>query len=1057
MISRNKNKLIIVILLLFSLLFIPFILWQLSAGKKLNVVILDKTVPILNYREHQGLMWVLNYFKIRKNDTGKSFRSEKDYYGFFPGDGKYSIRDLPQEEQNPDLIYFADTYGVFEDDYLKVNTTGSRSSMIYGGLTEKDLFYLYRNLKNGNTLVAEFNTLASPTGEKPRQEMEKILGIKTQGWMGRFFENLSSDGEVPKWLVENYEKQYGEKWVFSGPGFAFVSEEDQVVVLRKNIDTGPRDITFSFSKSYSEKVGVDRPVPFDYWFEFVRPESDTEVLANYELDLTDSGKRKLEQFGLSGQFPAVLKVTYPEYQAYYFAGDFADSTYIPIFWRFKGLDIFKKYTAAKIPGQNTAFFWKGYVPLMKKILHDIKPQSGEIKAPAPSVWKDNRVNLMSRIKGQKMEIYQNGVWKKFFMKGVNMGIALPGRWFTEFPKDLGTYLKWFQGIGNMNANCIRIYTLLDPIFYEALLLYNEQHSEHPLYLLQEIWPEENPEGHDYLQDDYVESYRREIENVINAVHGQAKIGERKGRAFGTYRADVSPYVIGYLVGRELEPEEVISTNENNKSYHFQGSYVNCPDGSATEKWLAWACDYAVQYEESQYQWQHPVAVVSWPTLDSLSHDSEWNEYGDKSREYNDKVSIDLENFHLGEKMEAGLFGAYHIYPNYPDFMNNEDSYNRYYDDQGRLRYGGYLKEFLSTQKKFPVLVAEFGLATGMGNAHSNPDGYHHGGLSEEEQGQGVVRMMNAIQREGCMGGIIFEWMDEWAKKTWITEPFMIPYERKVLWHNAIDPEQNYGILAIEPVPPLKPSYTVKSTGIIQKMDMSMDGTFLYIDIFLCFGKDLEDKTLLLGLDTYDRRRGEFNLGENIPVKVLSGVEFLVKINKKNGGEIRVIPSYNISQYKFSSQASSVGIFEKIDPVINKQRITKEGRIIPEIRQQGSVLKYGSLNNNVNHWYIEENAIHLRLPWGRLNVTDPSQGMVLDDSKDYVNYPARDVFQIRKTEGIIVYGLLLDRDNQILDHFPGQSKFTKAPPYVWDTWDLPAYRERLKKSYFIIQEYFQTLN
>ena len=46
-------------------------------------------------------------------------------------------------------------------------------------------------------------------------------------------------------------------------------------------------------------------------------------------------------------------------------------------------------------------------------------------------------------------------------------------------------------------------------------------------------------------------------------------------------------------------------------------------------------------------------------------------------------------------------------------------------------------------------------------------------------------------------GIIFEWMDEWAKKTWTTEPYMIPYDRHILWHNTIDPEQNYGILALE--------------------------------------------------------------------------------------------------------------------------------------------------------------------------------------------------------------------------------------------------------------------
>lgn len=90
------------------------------------------------------------------------------------------------------------------------------------------------------------------------------------------------------------------------------------------------------------------------------------------------------------------------------------------------------------------------------------------------------------------------------------------------------------------------------------------------------------------------------------------------------------------------------------------------------------------------------------------------------------------------------------------------------------------KEFIQEHTKYPALVAgEFGLPTGMGNAHTNPDGLHHGGLTEEQQGEGIVRMMKTIKAEGYAGGLIFEWMDEWAKKTWMTEPFMIPYDRHI--------------------------------------------------------------------------------------------------------------------------------------------------------------------------------------------------------------------------------------------------------------------------------------
>lgn len=38
-------------------------------------------------------------------------------------------------------------------------------------------------------------------------------------------------------------------------------------------------------------------------------------------------------------------------------------------------------------------------------------------------------------------------------------------------------------------------------------------------------------------------------------------------------------------------------------------------------------------------------------------------------------------------------------------------------------------------REFCALVAEFGLATGMGNAHWNPDGYHHGLTKAKRPGQ----------------------------------------------------------------------------------------------------------------------------------------------------------------------------------------------------------------------------------------------------------------------------------------------------------------------------------
>ncbi len=659
--------------------------------------------------------------------------------------------------------------------------------------------------------------------------------------------------------------------------------------------------------------------------------------------------------------------------------------------------------------------------------------------------------VYARTEPTNFQVLKNGKWENIFVKGVNIGPALPGQWFTEFPQDEKIYLDWLEKIGSMHANCIRVYTLLPPEFYHALKNYNDHHPNAPLWLLQEIWPEENPAGQDYLLKKNSEAYSREIRYGIDAIHGQAYIAPRKGRAYGIYTSNVSRYVLGYLVGRELEPDEVVSTNQKNPGFIYNGDYISAEqDASPTEAWLAMNCDYVAQYEEEQYASLHPVAIVSWPTLDVAEHDSEWNETGQKSLEFNDKVAVDINHIVCEPKMKAGFFGAYHIYPNYPDFMNNEQKYNDYRDAKGRLRYGGYLQEFMAQHRRYPALVAEFGLATGMGVAHISPDGLNHGGLTEVQQGEGIVRMMQTIQREGYAGAMIFEWLDEWAKKTWTTEPYMIPYERHVFWHNVIDPEQNYGLLAMEPQTNQTEPYIKTGKGSIKSIALNQDGSFLYLDLRFAQKPDLSREKLLIGIDTYDRKKGEFRFSPEMNVPVSGGLEFLLEFDDARNAQILVHPGYNLSKNRFASYASSQGQFEEIKPLINKAGTDKNGIKFEARYENGSQLHYGKFNANAyNHWYWSGNNLHIRIPWGRLNFSDPSSLMVLDDNRTILQ-PVRDELKTRKTEGIVVEALDYDMEKQqAID-------LLTTDVYQWKSWNKPIYTERLKKSYFIIQDYFKTI-
>ena len=269
------------------------------------------------------------------------------------------------------MIYITDTYGVYTEDYYRINVRGERSKLIYGGLKVDDVSKIEQGLNKNNILIAEFNTLGTPSEEQATRRLQALLGVKWTGWIGRYFADLSvANTEIPVWLIANYEKQYQQKWLFAGAGFALVRKDDSLVILQAGKHVGDKLNRIVFSPEATEYYKVAREVQYDYWFDIVEVALDAQVLANYHLDLTAEGDNVLQAWKLPKVFPAVVKRETP-YRTYYFAGDYADNSAIPerydaVVWRPTlgmsgvGLDTQKK------------FYWQVYFPLMKKILAEIK-------------------------------------------------------------------------------------------------------------------------------------------------------------------------------------------------------------------------------------------------------------------------------------------------------------------------------------------------------------------------------------------------------------------------------------------------------------------------------------------------------------------------------------------------------------------------------------------------------------------------------------------------------------------------------------------------------------
>lgn len=114
----------------------------------------------------------------------------------------------------------------------------------------------------------------------------------------------------------------------------------------------------------------------------------------------------------------------------------------------------------------------------------------------------------------------------------------------------------------MGANTIRIYTVQQDIFYEALYEYNKDNND-PLYVIHGVWV------NDYIQNSHRDAYNKDFYNrflkdcktMIDVVHGQKKLSlsSMASAGHGNYRKDISQWVIGYILGVEWEDITVAYT------------------------------------------------------------------------------------------------------------------------------------------------------------------------------------------------------------------------------------------------------------------------------------------------------------------------------------------------------------------------------------------------------------------------------------------------------------------------------------------------------------------
>ncbi|SKA18628.1 hypothetical protein [Sediminibacterium ginsengisoli] len=378
--------------LLVLLLLLPvwmYIAWLCAPKRELVIAIIDKTVLNTKDQEHVSLNWVLDQEKFTK-DGRQLYKSGKDYYGFFPLEGKryelhgleeFSTERLDRLAVDADVMYITDAYGIFRNEWLKEGDAKERSGIVYGGLSQQDFYLLKQMRDKKKLLITEFNCLASPTPPAVRAEFENLFGVRWTGWIGRFFSSFDTtvNKELPKWLISNYKQQHNGAWPFSKPGIAFIHSDDTVVILEEGsgLET---TVPYIYSTADArKKYGLPEKIPYSFWFDIVQPDPRVnKILSSYQIETTAKGKEELNRHGLPASFPAVTAHIADDYRFYYFSGDFADAPVSVFSSHFKGIGAFKRFMFNPHDEQDRrGFFWSFYRPLVTSVLNDyyskIKP------------------------------------------------------------------------------------------------------------------------------------------------------------------------------------------------------------------------------------------------------------------------------------------------------------------------------------------------------------------------------------------------------------------------------------------------------------------------------------------------------------------------------------------------------------------------------------------------------------------------------------------------------------------------------------------------------------
>jgi len=641
----------------------------------------------------------------------------------------------------------------------------------------------------------------------------------------------------------------------------------------------------------------------------------------------------------------------------------------------------------------------------------------------------------------------NGNEAPFLLRGVELSTSVPGQIAGDFAPDVDDYLRWFSYIYAMGANTLYIPIIMDPDFYSALYAFNTTDNRQ-LFILQGV------HGYDY------DSLTSAFKEMIDIIHGR-RIHFLGGMGLEVFLSDISPWVVGFLVGVEWDPDRITFMNhfEPDLPESFQGEFFSAAESATRfEVMLAQVMDSATTYETRRFKVQRPIGFISNPAIDFLEYD--WA-YATQLRKY---AQLNAENIIPSEAMAAGTFAAYRLFYFTDDFTNyltlsQQEALAPMLEELDRsCLYNGYL-DLLARYHSMPVIATGFGFSTSRA-----PERIGEPPLNEYQQGQALATMVTQLEARGWAGSFISTWQDTWERRTWNTAFSSNPW-RYQYWHNLQSVAQGYGLMAFDPGAYARSvlidgnanewddSHRVHThNGISIYAQYSLQGLYLMLR-----GEGVNPQnTLYLPIDVTPRS-GTSSFGN---MEFARPSDFLLRLSGEHESSLMVNRRYHATHQRFYFEMTGRNPFVQVPPqwesefvpitIAQQNTLVVESTIFSRLTDEARKmrrLQYWSAGNlthgigdpastyfnSLADFFFGENLVEIRLPWMLLNFYDPSLMQVHDDYFEHFGVEGLDIQEIY---------IGIATENSVAAMSP-------IPLHGWNG-DVQIH-ERLKQSYFIMQE------